>query len=62
MSSTFGVEPAEIMHVPLGLIGTLEDMIEELRWRRQEYGISYFSIESDHWETLGPVVSALAGT
>ncbi len=62
MSSTFGVEASEIMHVPLGLIGTLEDMVEELRWRRQEYGISYFSIEGDSWETLGPVVSTLAGT
>ena len=27
-------------------------MAEELEWRRAEYGISYWSIESDAWETL----------
>ena len=37
-------------------------MAEELEWRRAEYGISYWSIESDAWETLGPVVAKLAGT
>ena len=37
-------------------------MAEELEWRRQEYGISYFSVESDAWEALAPVVARLAGT
>jgi hypothetical protein len=50
------------LHVPLALIGTLDEMAEELQWRRAEYGISYWSIESDAWETLGPVVARLAGT
>ena len=44
------------------LIGTLDEMTEELHWRRQEYGISYWSIEADCWEALGPVVSKLSGT
>ena len=35
---------------------------EELRWRRDAYGISYWSIEADCWEALGPVVSRLSGT
>jgi probable F420-dependent oxidoreductase len=58
----FGVGVDDIRHVPLALIGTLEEMREELEWRRAEYGISYFSIEADCWEALGPVVGALAGT
>jgi hypothetical protein len=37
-------------------------MADELEWRRDEYGISYWSIESDAWEALGPVVEKLAGT
>ena len=37
-------------------------MTEELQWRREEYGISYWSIESDQWEALGPMVSTLTGT
>ena len=62
MAPAFGIDPADALHVPLALIGTLDEMAEELEWRRAEYGISYWSIESDAWETLGPVVSKLAGT
>ncbi|HEV3280757.1 MAG TPA: TIGR03621 family F420-dependent LLM class oxidoreductase [Acidimicrobiales bacterium] len=62
MAPHFGITPDEALHVPLALLGTLEQMTEELQWRREEYGISYWSIESDSWEALGPVVSALAGT
>ena len=61
MAPAFGIDPADALHVPVALAGTLDEMAEELRWRREEYGISYWSIESDAWETLGPVVSALAG-
>jgi probable F420-dependent oxidoreductase len=62
MAPHFGIDPADALHVPLALLGTLDDMAEELEWRRSEYGISYWSIESDAWETLAPVVSKLAGT
>jgi probable F420-dependent oxidoreductase len=62
MAPAFGIDPADALHVPLALIGTLDEMAEELEWRRAEYGISYWSIESDAWETLAPVVSKLAGT
>ncbi len=62
MAPHFGVDPAEALHVPLALLGTLEEMQEELQWRRNEYGISYYSIEADCWEALGPVVARLSGT
>jgi probable F420-dependent oxidoreductase len=62
MAPAFGIDPADALHVPLALIGTLDEMAAELEWRRAEYGISYWSIESDAWETLAPVVSKLAGT
>jgi probable F420-dependent oxidoreductase len=62
MGPTFGIDPADALHVPVTLIGTLDQMVEELQWRRQEYGISYFSVEADVWESLAPVVSRLAGT
>ncbi len=62
MAPAFGIDPGDALHVPLALIGTLEEMAEELEWRREEYGISYWSIESDAWQTLAPVVSKLAGT
>jgi probable F420-dependent oxidoreductase len=62
MAPHFGTTTDEALHIPLALLGTLDQMTEELRWRREEYGISYWSIESDSWEALGPVVSALSGT
>jgi probable F420-dependent oxidoreductase len=62
MAPAFGLDPKDALHIPLALIGTLDEMAEELQWRRENYGISYWSIEGDSWETLGPVVSRLAGT
>jgi|ERR1022692_978283 probable F420-dependent oxidoreductase len=62
MAPHFGISIEDALHVPLALLGTLDEMTEELQWRRQEYGISYWSIEADSWESLGPVVSALSGT
>ncbi|HMD45849.1 MAG TPA: TIGR03621 family F420-dependent LLM class oxidoreductase [Acidimicrobiales bacterium] len=62
MAPAFGIDPADALHIPLALVGTLEQMEEELQWRRQEYGISYYSLEADCWEQLGPLVSKLAGT
>jgi probable F420-dependent oxidoreductase len=62
MAPHFGIDPADALHVPLALLGTLDEMAEELEWRRAEYGISYWSIESESWETLAPVVAKLAGT
>ena len=62
MAPTFGIDPSDAPHVPLALIGTIDEMVEELQWRREEYGISYLSIEADCWEALAPVVSRLAGT
>jgi probable F420-dependent oxidoreductase len=62
MAPHFGISTDDALHIPLALLGTLDEMTEELQWRRQEYGISYWSIEADSWEALGPVVSSLAGT
>ncbi len=62
MAPHFGIAVEDALHVPLALLGTLDEMAEELEWRRREYGISYWSIEADSWEALGPVVSKLSGT
>jgi alkanesulfonate monooxygenase SsuD/methylene tetrahydromethanopterin reductase-like flavin-dependent oxidoreductase (luciferase family) len=62
MAPHFGISPDDALHIPLALLGTIDEMTEELQWRRAEYGISYWSIESDQWEELGPMVSKLTGT
>jgi len=61
MAPTFNLTTDDALHVPLALIGTIEQMEEELHWRRENYGISYFSVESSAWETLAPIVGRLTG-
>jgi probable F420-dependent oxidoreductase len=61
MASHFGCTPEEVAHVPVCLVGTVEQMVEELQWRRERWGISYVTFEGD-WEALAPVVARLAGT
>ncbi len=44
-----------------GLIGTTEQMCEDLLARRERYGISYITVFGDNLETFAPVVAQLAG-
>jgi probable F420-dependent oxidoreductase len=62
LSCQLGVSWSEVLHMPLVLVGTLEQMADELEWRRAEYGFSYYTIQSPQWEALGPLVARLAGT
>jgi hypothetical protein len=62
MAPAIGIDPKDALHVPLALIGTREQMEEELHWRRENYGLSYFSFESSSWEAIGDLVSRLAGS
>jgi probable F420-dependent oxidoreductase len=62
MAPHFGISTDDALHIPLALLGSLDEMVEELEWRRAEYGISYWSIEADSWEALGPVVTKLSGS
>lgn len=61
MAPVFGVAPADVLHVPVCLIGSLDQMVEELQWRREEWGLSYIGFEGP-WEELAPLVARLAGT
>jgi probable F420-dependent oxidoreductase len=59
------LSPEEVLASPHVLIGTAEQMAEDLRWRRAELGISYIVLNTnvrEHTEQLAPVVTALAGT
>jgi alkanesulfonate monooxygenase SsuD/methylene tetrahydromethanopterin reductase-like flavin-dependent oxidoreductase (luciferase family) len=58
-----GVELAELIaHDSLRLLrGTTTQMADELRRRREDLGISYFSVNADFIEQLAPVVELLTG-
>jgi hypothetical protein len=46
---------------PYVLIGTVEQMIEDVLARRQRWGISYYTVQEPYLDALAPVVARLAG-
>jgi hypothetical protein len=63
MGTTFGLSPDEaIRSVPITLVGTVDQMCEDLQWRREEYGFSYVVFDGGSWRAMAPVVERLTGT
>jgi len=56
----------DVLASPRFLIGTMDEIVEQLQARREQYGISYISFLQfpgfADFETLSPVVARLAGT
>jgi alkanesulfonate monooxygenase SsuD/methylene tetrahydromethanopterin reductase-like flavin-dependent oxidoreductase (luciferase family) len=52
---------ADILQSPYVLIGTTDQMIEDLRARRERWGISYYVIFEPFIDAFAPVVARLAG-
>lgn len=52
----------EILQSPYALIGTVDQLVEDLRARRERWGISYYIIFEPYVDALAPVVARLAGT
>ena len=55
------LSPREILDSPYVLIGTVDQQVEDLRARRERWGISYWAIFEPYMDVLAPVVSKLAG-
>jgi hypothetical protein len=53
--------PDEILQSPYLLIGTVEQMVEDLQARRRRWGISYYAIHEPYLDDFAPVVGRLAG-
>ena len=51
----------EILQSPYVLIGTVEQMIEDLQARRERWGSSYYIIFEPYLDAFAPVVAHLAG-
>ena len=55
-------EPGEISQTPHFLIGTVEQIIDDLQVRRERFGISYVVVPDEAAVSLAPVVERLTGT
>ena len=56
------LSPDDLLESPYVLIGTIEQIIEDLRERRGRWGISYYVIFEPYIDACAPVVAHLAGT
>ena len=52
----------DLLESPYLLIGTVDQMVEDLRARRDLWGISYYTTFEPYLDALAPVVNRLAGT
>ena len=55
-------EAREVLEMPHFLIGTIDQMVEDLQARRERFGISYVVFPDAAAESLAPVVERLTGT
>lgn len=61
LAGGMGLSVEQALASPLGLVGTTEQMVEDLIERRETYGFSYIGIGPDEMEQFAPVVAELAG-
>ena len=62
LASRFKTSGDVVLETPYLLVGTVEEICETLRERRERYGISYLTVFERDMEAFAPVVTRLAGT
>jgi probable F420-dependent oxidoreductase len=61
LAGSLGVTADDVLASPHILIGTVDQMVEDLQQRRERFGMSYFIVLEGDREKLAPVVARLAG-
>jgi probable F420-dependent oxidoreductase len=62
MSAGLGAETKDVLEMPHFLIGTVDELVEDLGRRRERYGISFVIVPGEVAEVFAPVVARLTGT
>jgi probable F420-dependent oxidoreductase len=62
LAAGFGLTPAEARDSPHALVGTVDQLVDDLVERRERFGINVIGLPLDAMEPFAPVVAALAGT
>jgi probable F420-dependent oxidoreductase len=62
MAPLFGLPPEELGVYPHACIGTVEQIADDLRARRDRWDVSYIVFQGDTMEPMAPVVAALRDT
>jgi alkanesulfonate monooxygenase SsuD/methylene tetrahydromethanopterin reductase-like flavin-dependent oxidoreductase (luciferase family) len=56
-----GTEPQDLLALPFELIGTLDQIVEDLLQRRERFGISYVTVFAKYMRDFAPVIERLSG-
>ena len=51
----------DVLRMPSRLIGTVEEIIQQIREQREKYGISYYVVADKYRESFAPIVAELKG-
>jgi probable F420-dependent oxidoreductase len=62
IAGKLGLTAEQVLGSPQALIGTVDQIANDLHVKRERFGISYFVVLDDQIDALAPVVSRLAGT
>ena len=62
LASSLGVSPEEALESGAALVGTEDEISEQLHRRREEWGLSYIVVGDANVDEFAPIVAKLAGT
>jgi hypothetical protein len=62
LAPALGVEPSAALESGAVLVGSENEIVEQLHRRREEWGLSYVVIGDDNVDAFAPIVAKLAGT
>jgi probable F420-dependent oxidoreductase len=62
LAERFQTTDEHVLTIPHMLIGTLDQICEDVQRRREQYGISYIAVFDEYSEAFAPVVARLTGT
>ena len=56
-----GLSVERVFEMPSIFVGSVDQIVDEMRGRRERYGISYYVVRDRGLETVAPIVARLAG-
>jgi len=62
LAPAFGLTPDQARETPHALVGSVDQICDQLVERRERWGISYLGMSADQLEPFAPVIARLAGT
>jgi probable F420-dependent oxidoreductase len=62
IATGFGAEARDVLEMPHFLIGTVDELVDDLQARRERYGFSFVVVPGEAAEAFAPVVERLSGT